>query len=109
MSTQVELLRAYDPRFTIPGRPANASLHPEASALQDSLLSNPRLPEFSSDALAERQQDERDLAAALLPHLAGQTPLDAWAATLGREEALDDPRWVDPATTPACAECSTDV
>lgn len=105
----MELLRAYDPHFTIPGRPANISLHPEASALQDSLLSNRRLPEFGSDAMAERQRDERDLAAAVLPHLAGQTPLDAWAAALGREEALDNPRWVNPGTTTACAACTTDV
>ena len=45
----MELLRAYDPRFNIPGRPASETLLPEASALQDSLLAHPRLADFGAE------------------------------------------------------------
>ena len=48
-SPQMELLRAYDPRFNIPGRPASETLLPEASALQDSLLAHPRLADFGAE------------------------------------------------------------
>ena len=38
-------------------------------------------------------QDEGDLAARTLPMLSGPAPLDAWAVVLGKEEAVENPRW----------------
>lgn len=60
---QVELLKAYDPRFSISGRPASGSLTPEAAALQDGLLCHPALPGLDASVLAERRKDPNDLAA----------------------------------------------
>ena len=88
----MELLRAYDPRFNIPGRPANESLQPEASSMQDVLLGHPKLAEFGSEALLARSKDENDLVARCLPLFKGINPLEAWTQMLGNEEATANPR-----------------
>ena len=49
----MELLRAYDPRFNIPGRPASEALQPEASAMQDGLLAHPKLADFGSEVRSD--------------------------------------------------------
>ena len=46
---QMELLRAYDPRFNIPGRAPCEALQHEASAMQDGLLAHPRLADFGAE------------------------------------------------------------
>ncbi|KAG1679322.1 hypothetical protein FOA52_009354, partial [Chlamydomonas sp. UWO 241] len=92
---EMELLRAYDPKFSIPGRPQAEKLQPEAKALQDGLLMHPRLQELGAGVLAERAKDAGDLAAKVLPLLSGSSPLSAWEAALGKEEATRDPRWVE--------------
>ncbi|PNH01366.1 hypothetical protein TSOC_012750, partial [Tetrabaena socialis] len=91
---QVELLKAYDPRFTIAGRPAPAptdELQPEASELHDVLLQHPRLGEWAPEPLLERQKDAADLPARVLPMLAGGAPMEAWGAALGFETAAEHP------------------
>ena len=45
----MELLRAYDPRFNIPGRAPSKALQHEASAMQDGLLAHPKLADFGAE------------------------------------------------------------
>ncbi|KAG2499074.1 hypothetical protein HYH03_003257 [Edaphochlamys debaryana] len=99
-----ELLKAYDPRFAIAGRPPAepgaasgplAGLQPEASRLHDEVLMHPRLLEWQPEALQERQKEANDLAAKVLPIIAGPSPMDAWAAALCYEPAAEHPRWME--------------
>jgi hypothetical protein len=90
---QMDLLRAYDPRFNIPGRPANESLQPEASNMHDVLLGHQKLVEFGSEALSSRTKDENDLVARCLPLFKAANPLEAWAKILGNDKAMEHPRW----------------
>lgn len=95
---QVEILKAYDPRFTVPGRDPATELLAEAAALQESLLAHPQAAEYAAavpgGVLAERLKDENDLPAKVLPLLAGPRPMDAWGGALAKEEAVSHPRCV---------------
>ncbi|MEW5312856.1 MAG: hypothetical protein WDW38_004457 [Sanguina aurantia] len=93
---ELELLKAYDPKFALAGRPELPSLGPEASALQAGLLGHPRVMELSAQVLALRRADEGDLAAQVLPLLSnGSDPMEAWAKCLAREDLVEHPRWVE--------------
>ena len=98
---EMELLKAYDPRFGVPGRKGApiTELQVEASLLQDSVLSHPKLADFtpsdSSSGVSQRAKDGGDIAARCLPILSGPTPLVAWSQVLAREEVVSHPRWVE--------------
>lgn len=83
--------------FSIPGRPQSSALQPEADALQDALLSHASLQALApASALEVRLQGAADIPARTLPLIAGPSPLDAWEAVLGREDAVEHPRWARP-------------
>ncbi|KAG2453644.1 hypothetical protein HYH02_001857 [Chlamydomonas schloesseri] len=95
---QLELLKAYDPRFALAGRsplPPGAELQEEASQLHDVLLQHPKLTEWAPEPLAERLKDGSDLTARVLPVLGTAAPMDAWGQALGFETAAEHPRWVE--------------
>lgn len=83
------------------------------------MLSHPRAAEFAAacpgGVLAARLKDGEDLAARVLPLLAGARPLDAWAGALAREEAQGHSRCVRPCVRAmgrvlsSCAVCCGDV
>ncbi|KAF5826443.1 hypothetical protein DUNSADRAFT_3069 [Dunaliella salina] len=92
----VELMKAYDPRFSVPGRPPVSELLMEGAALQELLLCHERAPEIAEEGgvIGERMKDEDDVVAGALPFLAQPNPLEVWNH-LGRVDVVDHPRWVE--------------
>ncbi len=92
---RLELLRAYDPRVAIQGRPPPPKeLQAEASGLHDAVLQHPQLAAWAPEMVSERTKDAEDLPAKVLPLLSTATPMDAWGSALAFETAAEHPRCV---------------